>query len=61
VPAFTQVDVGARYRVQIAGKSTLVRVQMTNITDGYGWDIVSSRSFQYKAGRAFNAYVAMDF
>lgn len=61
VPAFTSVDIGGRYRFAIAERPILVRVQVTNLTDEYGWEVVSHRSFLYTAGRTVSAYVAADF
>lgn len=61
VPSYTQVDIGTHYHLKIAGKPTLLRMQVTNVANAYGWQVISSRSFSYWPGRTVTAYLTTDF
>ncbi len=59
-PARTTLALGARYRLTINGAAALVRVQMTNVFNEYGWLVSSSGGFTYSPGRALLAQLALD-
>ena len=44
-PAYTLVDIGARYRFLLAGKPATVRAQVLNLADTFYWTIQGSNSF----------------
>lgn len=59
-PARATLALGARYRLKINGTAVLVRVQMTNVFDEYGWLVSASGGFTYSPGRALLAQLAVD-
>lgn len=60
-PAYTLVDVGARYRFKINGSSATLRLLAQNITDEFAWSVLGDRSFGLKDQRRFSATFAIDF
>jgi hypothetical protein len=59
-PSRTTLALGARYRLKINGAAALVRVQMTNVFDEYGWLVSNSGGFTYSPERTELAQLAMD-
>ncbi len=60
IPARTLIDVGGRYRFQLAGKSALLRVQVENIGDVKGLELFAAGAYRPLWGRALLAYVTVD-
>ncbi len=61
IPTRTLVDIGGRYRFRLAGKSALLRVQVTNLFDLQSYELRSAGSYLAIPGRLAQAYVTMDF
>jgi iron complex outermembrane receptor protein len=59
-PAREAFDLGARYRFNIASAHALLRVQVANVLDDYGWLVAANGAFQYSAGRRFLAELRVD-
>lgn len=50
-PPRTQVNLGARYRFNLAGARVILRPQVVNLFNAYGWQVSSSGGFTYTTGR----------
>lgn len=59
-PAYTLVDVGARYRFQLAGKPASVRAQVLNLTDTFYWTIQGNNSFGMADKRRWQLSLTVD-
>jgi iron complex outermembrane receptor protein len=59
-PARSTLALGARYRLKINGAAALLRVQMTNVFNEYGWLVSNSGGFTYSPGRTVQAQLALD-
>ena len=57
----TVVNLGARYRFHTSGGTFLLRPQVLNLFDGYGWQVSSSGGWTYTNPRAFTVQVVADF
>lgn len=60
VPAYTVVDIGARYRFRLADKPATVRAQVLNLTDTFYWSIQGSNSFGLTDGRRWQVSFTVD-
>lgn len=60
IPARTLVNVGARYRFSIGGAPILVRAQVTNLFNSFGWNISGSGYFTPIAARTMLLTLAAD-
>lgn len=61
VPAYTMLDLGARYRFALGPHKAVLRLQALNVTDAWTWNIYGSNSFGLTDGRRFQAQLAIDF
>ena len=59
-PARKTFDLGARYRFNVAAVRALLRVQVANVLDDYGWQVATNGAFQYSVGRRFLAELRVD-
>lgn len=59
-PANTTVDLGMRYRFTIGSITALLRGQVFNIANSYGWTVSSSGAFQYRPRRHASLALIMD-
>lgn len=59
-PAREMIDLGARYRFRIASARALLRVQVANVLDDYGWQVFANGAFQYSVGRRLLAELRVD-
>ena len=59
-PEREMIDLGARYRFKIASARALLRVQVANVLDDYGWQVAANGAFQYSTGRRFLAELRFD-
>ncbi len=50
-PPRTNVNLGARYRFELAGARMILRPQITNLFNTYGWNVSSSGGFTYTPDR----------
>jgi len=57
----TTLDVGARYRFQTGKTPVVLRGQMTNLFNVYGWDVSPSSAFRPSDERRFLLSLAADF
>jgi outer membrane receptor protein involved in Fe transport len=55
------VDIGGRYRFQIASKDATLRFRVTNLTDKEGFVLQGAGSYDAIAGRVASVYLAVDF
>ena len=60
-PARTTVNLGARYRFKLAGAQWLLRPQLLNAFNNYGWQVSTSGGFTYTNPRTFILQLAADF
>ncbi|WP_083672018.1 TonB-dependent receptor domain-containing protein [Sphingomonas montana] len=60
VPAYTLMDIGARYRFRMKQAPAMFRLQVTNVGDTYVWNIVGSDSYALSNKRRLTAYLALD-
>jgi iron complex outermembrane recepter protein len=60
-PARTTIGVGTRYRFALGKTSFLLRGQIQNAFDNYGWKVSSSGGFTYILPRTFSLNLAADF
>jgi len=61
VPARTTLTLGGRYRFKIANSSALLRAQVGNVTNAYGWLVSRSGYFTPIPERNFTVSLAADF
>jgi len=55
------IGLGARYRFKTAGGSFLIRPQVLNVFDNYGWQVSTSGGWTYTQPRTFTVQVVADF
>ncbi len=60
-PARTNLNLGARYRFNLGKLELLLRPQLTNAFNNYGWQVSSSGGFGYTPPRAMTMSVDADF
>jgi iron complex outermembrane recepter protein len=60
-PSRTTLGVGTRYRFKVGKTQFLVRGQIQNVADDYGWKVSSSGGFSYTLPRTFLLNLAADF
>jgi iron complex outermembrane recepter protein len=60
VPGRAVLHIGGRYRFELFGKPAIVRMQLNNVTDAYGWVAVSSGVYVYNQPRRFTVSVTAD-
>ena len=61
IPAQTFVDLGVRYRFDLAGQGALLRVQVFNLLDFQGFNLFAAGAYQPVFGRSVLAYLTVDF
>ena len=54
------INIGGRYRFKLDCHSVLIRAQLTNVLDDYGWRVSSSGGFTYSDRRAYMAQLIFD-
>jgi iron complex outermembrane receptor protein len=60
VPTRTLVDVGGRYRFQLAGNNALFRVQVTNLFNANGFELRGAGAYGQLPGRLVQGYLTLD-
>lgn len=61
VPGRTTIAVGARYRFRVAGAPALLRAQVGNVANKFGWNVGRSGYFTPIPARSFLLSLAADF
>ena len=61
LPAYTLIDLGARYRTAIGRAPVTLRFQAVNLTDEFAWFVSDSNSFGHNDGRGYSALLFIDF
>ena len=59
-PALEELNIGMRYRFDVGPSRALLRVQLANVLDDYGWRVFSNGSFMYTTGRRVLAEIRFD-
>ncbi len=59
-PAREIVDLGMRYRFDLGNSRALVRLQIANVLDDYGWMVFSNGAFMYSQSRRVLAELRLD-
>lgn len=59
-PPRETIDLGMRYRFNVGSNRALLRLQVANVLDDYGWQVASNGAFQYSAGRRLLAEMRFD-
>jgi iron complex outermembrane receptor protein len=55
------VDLGARYRFEVADRDASLRLRVTNLFNFYGWDLRGAGAYDQIAGRVASVALAVDF
>ena len=61
LPSRTLLDIGGRYQFKVGHAPASLRVQVTNLTDEYGFDLRGSGAYDLIPGRKVSAHVAIDW
>lgn len=61
LPARATVDLGARYRTRVHRTPLLVRAQVRNIADSFGWRVSSGGGYSLLPGRRVTVSLTADF
>lgn len=61
VPGNDNIDLGLRYRFNVAFADVLLRAQVNNVINAYSWNVSSSGGFQYRPGRHASLALIADF
>lgn len=59
-PPRESVDIGLRYRFALAKAPALLRVQLANALDDYGWQVGTNGAFTYSQGRRLYVELRVD-
>ncbi len=60
-PAYTIVNIGARYRIPVGKVLVVIRPTLTNITNAYGWKVSNIGGFTYQRPRRAVLQLIADF
>jgi iron complex outermembrane receptor protein len=60
VPGRVVLAIGGRYRFKMMGKPALLRAQVGNVFDRYGWSVLGGGAYVYNQPRRFSLYLATD-
>ncbi|WP_126174284.1 TonB-dependent receptor domain-containing protein [Altericroceibacterium xinjiangense] len=60
LPPVTTLEAGLRYRFHLGEVPSLLRFRVTNLTNAYEWQVVSSGSYAVTAPRSFTLFLTMD-
>ncbi|MEM8986918.1 MAG: TonB-dependent receptor [Pseudomonadota bacterium] len=61
VDSFTNLDLGFRKQVEVAGTTLVLRGRAFNVFDSFGWEAQSSGGFFYQDPRTFSLSLGADF
>lgn len=60
VPGYTNIDLGARYRLTFGATKATLRLQALNVTDVFTWNVIGNNSFRLTDGRRYAALLYVD-
>ncbi|MBL8645284.1 MAG: TonB-dependent receptor [Rhodospirillaceae bacterium] len=60
-PGRAVLDIGARYRFEVGGNATTVRMRWYNIFNKFGYRVLGDHTFQFNQARNVSIYLATDF
>jgi iron complex outermembrane recepter protein len=60
-PAYTTLDLGARYQFTFNDWPATLRLQVTNVFNAYNWRVIASNTFRTSDPRSISATLAVDF
>jgi iron complex outermembrane recepter protein len=60
-PARETINLGGRYRFGLGPYKALIRVQVTNLMNDYGWQVSSSGAYTTVGSRTYTAQLVADF
>lgn len=61
IPERTIVDLGMRYRFKLGRTPAVLRAQIANLTNVFGWNVSGGGGFQFMASRRFSVSLSTDF
>lgn len=61
IPGRTLIDLGGRYRFDLAGQDATLRVRLTNVSGEEGFQLLGAGAYDIIAGRLLTAYLSVDF
>ncbi|WP_285712269.1 TonB-dependent receptor [Erythrobacter oryzae] len=61
IPERAIVDLGGRYRFKLGRTPTVLRAQIANLTNTFGWNVTGGGGFQFIPSRRFNLSLSADF
>jgi iron complex outermembrane receptor protein len=61
IPERAIVDLGTRYRFKLGRTPTVLRAQIANLTNVFGWSVTGGGGFQFIPSRRFNLSLSADF
>ena len=61
VPGRTMVDLGGRYRFELAEFPATFRLQITNLFDDYAWNVTEFGAFRRAPPRRLQGTLSVDF
>ena len=61
IPGRTQVNIGGRYRFELARLPATLRLQVNNLFDDYAWNVTGSGALRRTFPRRANATLSVDF
>jgi iron complex outermembrane receptor protein len=61
IPERAIIDLGTRYRFKLGRTPAVLRAQIANLTNVFGWDVTGGGGFQFIASRRFNMSLSADF
>ncbi len=60
-PGYSLINLGARYRFELAGLSMLLRPRVENLFDTYGWKVSQTGGFNFEGRREVQIQLLADF
>jgi len=60
-PGYSTVNIGARQRFEVSGAKLVLRPQITNLFNAYGWQVAANGGFTYIRKRTIFMSVVADF
>jgi iron complex outermembrane receptor protein len=61
IPGRTLVNLGGRYRFELARLPATLRLQVANLFDDYAWNVTGSGALRRVPPRRVNATLSVDF
>ena len=61
IPERATIDLGTRYRFKLGRSPAVLRAQIANLTNTFGWNVTGGGGFQFIPSRRFNLSLSADF